>query len=698
MSYKQNRIMKLFADEMKLKDDLQAKQVVELLQQTYTDDNVFVYYMYPIYRGDLPEDLIQAHLLVTSPRFGVVYIACRIGEAVDDSYYEYLESLDSNLYKKFVSRTELRKSKRELKFDVTGVVLSSETKVKNETQFSTIEDLVSVINQHNLASPLSDDDYTLTISCIDNTTKMITKKYRPSPERVDGKVTKGVILDRIQQKETCFDQEQRKVAMVCIDSPQRIRGLAGSGKTILLTMKAALYHLSNPNADILYTYYTKDLYELIRRLIERFYRESADNHEPNWKKIHIYHAWGGMELGGVYSTTCADLGEPTIDFQTAYRKDSFHPFDYVCKSLLDKDIHPKYDLTLIDEGQDFPNSFYQLCYKLTKNRRIVWAYDEFQDIFNVNLQDEKTTFGKDENGQYRIDFGRGENPNQDITLKCCYRNPRLVLIGAFSLGLGIYYKSVLQRLESNLHWESLGFKVESGNCNEGDAMVISRPVENTPSIINEQLGRSSMQWGAFNSMDEECAYVAKAIVKDIKEEDLLPDDICVICVDQRQIANYYSKISNMLSSNGIKTFNMLNAPNANRKFSYEGYVTLATLNKAKGNETGMVYIVGADALFKYPNNVIARNKLFTAITRAKGWVAILGTSKNVMKVCQNELEQLKSNDFKLVFEQPSEAQTKTVMSGSLKQQNTLKELKDTIEALKKLGLSTEDIYNLIQEK
>ena len=154
----------------------------------------------------------------------------------------------------------------------------------------------------------------------------------------------------------------------------------------------------------------------------------------------------------------------------------------------------------------------------------------------------------------------------------------------------------------------------------------------------------------------------------------------------------------MLSSNGIKTFNMLNAPNANRKFSYEGYVTLATLNKAKGNETGMVYIVGADALFKYPNNVIARNKLFTAITRAKGWVAILGTSKNVMKVCQNELEQLKSNDFKLVFEQPSEAQTKTVMSGSLKQQNTLKELKDTIEALKKLGLSTEDIYNLIQEK
>ena len=240
--------------------------------------------------------------------------------------------------------------------------------------------------------------------------------------------------------------------------------------------------------------------------------------------------------------------------------------------------------------------------------------------------------------------------------------------------------------------------MESGNCREGDSMVISRPIENTPSVINEQLGRSPMQWGAFDSMDDECLFVAKSIYKDIKEENLLPDDICVICVDRRKISSYYSTISAMLGSMGIMTFNMLNAPNANRKFSYEGYVTLATLNKAKGNETGMVYIVGADALFKCPNNVIARNKLFTAITRAKGWVTILGTSKDVMKICSNEMEQLKANDYKLVFQQPSEAQTRTVMAGSLKQQDKLKELRDTIKELKKLGMNDDDIKNVLQEK
>ena len=690
--------MILIADEMKLKHDLSAMQVVGMLQREFVDDTVFVYYQYPIFRGDLPEDLIQAQLLVTSSVYGVVYITCKIGEEIDDEYYEYLGSLDSNLYKKFLSRPELRRTKRELKFDITGIVLSTVTKEERDTQFSTQGDLIGIIKSHELDKPLTGDEYDLLVSCIDNTTKMITKKLRPALVNRGVKLTKGAILNRIQQKETCFDLEQRKVAMVSIDSPQRIRGLAGSGKTILLTMKAAQYHLSNPDAEILYTYYTKDLYELIRRLIERFYRESADNHEPDWKKIHIYHAWGGYELGGVYSTACADLGEPAVDLSSAKRHDPFHPFDYVCKTLLSKDIKPKYELTLIDEGQDFPNSFYQLCYRLTKDRRIVWAYDEFQNIFNTNVQDEKETFGTDSEGNYYVDFSRGENPYQDITLKCCYRNPRKVLIGAFSLGLGIYSNQILQRLESNLHWESLGFHVEQGSCKEGDRMVVSRPVENTPSVINEELDQYFMKWSAFDNLEDECLYVANEINKDIHEQGLLPDDICVICVDQKRIDRYYSLLAQLLGEKAIRTFNMLKAPNANRRFSYEGFVTLATLNKAKGNETGMVYIVGADALFKYPGNVIARNKLFTAITRAKGWVTICGTNKGVMKVCDSELNKLQENDFKLVFTQPSEAQTKTVMMGSVKQQITLKDFKGNIEELKKLGMTEEDIINIILEK
>ena len=229
-------------------------------------------------------------------------------------------------------------------------------------------------------------------------------------------------------------------------------------------------------------------------------------------------------------------------------------------------------------------------------------------------------------------------------------------------------------------------------------MVISRPIENTPSVVNEQLGSYSMHWYSFDTLEEECNFIVTQIINDIQKEELLPDDICVICVDQRYISKYYDMISSELHTKGIRSFNMLTAPNANRRFTYSDMVTLATLNKAKGNEAGMVYIAGADALFKNPDNVLARNKLFTAITRAKGWVTICGTGKDAMMVCDKELQQLIKNEYKLIFKLPSETQTKTVMAGSMKQQDTINEIISRIEELNKTGLSIDEVLSIIKKK
>lgn len=177
---------------------------------------------------------------------------------------------------------------------------------------------------------------------------------------------------------------------------------------------------------------------------------------------------------------------------------------------------------------------------------------------------------------------------------------------------------------------------------------------------------------------------------------LRPDDICVICLDNRNINAYYSLLSRMLIRNGISTFNLVDAPNANKHFFYENNVTLSTINKAKGNEAGMVYIIGADTVFINRDNVILRNKLFTAITRTKGWVTITGGEK--IKYCLEELNKLEENDFKLVFTQPSKETTKTIESGSKVQQNLLLDVQSKIDILVNSGLSVEDIMQFIQRK
>jgi len=371
------------------------------------------------------------------------------------------------------------------------------------------------------------------------------------------------------------------------------------------------------------------------------------------------------------------------------------PFEYIFEELDKNVLKEKYDLTLIDEGQDFNKYFYRVCYKITKNKRIVWAYDDFQNIFDVEIQDEKETFGRNQNGEFNVDFEQSSNVLQDIILFKCYRNPRYILTSAFALGLGIYNDRVLQRLENNKHWRDLGFNVVKGNSNTGDEMIIERPTESSPIETNEYFNQDSISIQVFENLTQETDFICDQIYKDVYIEKLNPDDICVISLDQKNIGIYFSTIEKKLQELNIKSFNLLNAPNNNTKFSVKGNVTLSTINKAKGNEVGMVYIVGIDSVFINKNYIISRNKLFTAITRSKGWVTLTGLTE--AKLCENELILLKKNDYKLKFKQPSEAETKTIYRGMDKMQSELNELSRKLEKLsKETGFSLDDILNSIK--
>ena len=694
--------MILVADEVRLKHDAIVQPVFNKLCEIFPNDDTTLYYSFPIYRGDEAEEIISAPLLVVSKEIGVLFLFIKSDDRqLDDQQLVIYEEMDARLFSKFSKRQELRKGKRELAFLLNGIVVSHTDRVQDDIQYISLPNLRSYINNISIET-LSEETYQLILSCIEGTTRIKTKKPQRVAPQSDGnhRKTKADILNNIQNAEAYFDLEQKRVALITIDGPQRIRGLAGSGKTIVLTMKAAQYHLAHPDEEILYTFYTKSLHDLIHNLIERFYRDFSDNQEPNWKKIHVMHGWGSDALPGVYSETCYRHGffPQNYGYALANRTglDS-GPFGFVCNDIMSKTkIEPFYDLTLIDEGQDFPNEFYRLCYMLTKNRKVVWAYDDLQNIFKVKIQDEKHTFGNDENGNPLVNFDNQSHPLQDIVLHTCYRTPRQILTTAFSLGLGIYNTKVLQRIPYNRNWEALGFKVEKGNSeNAGDEMVISRPEEFSPSILNSELSGEIVQWAKFDTCENECKFVVDKILHDIKTEGLRPDDICVICLDEKYMGQYYDAIEYLLNMKGISCFNMLNAPNNNTRFFYDHKVTLSTVNRAKGNEAGMVYIVGADYVFVASDDVYRRNKLFTSMTRAKGWTTITGC-KSIEKGIV-EYKKLIDNNGVLIFKQPSEEDTNTVMSDSVKNEEKLKEFKQIFDFLKSKGMSVDDIINYLNK-
>ena len=135
--------------------------------------------------------------------------------------------------------------------------------------------------------------------------------------------SRGSILKEIEKQLADLDRQQKSAAYETPSGPQRIRGLAGSGKTVVLALKAAYLHAIHPDWDIVVTFYSRSLYQQFRDLVLRFSFEYSKN-EPDWRKLRILQAWGSRNSPGVYSEIAENLNAVERDFgyaRAAYGQD-----------------------------------------------------------------------------------------------------------------------------------------------------------------------------------------------------------------------------------------------------------------------------------------------------------------------------------------------------------------------------------------
>jgi superfamily I DNA and RNA helicase len=232
----------------------------------------------------------------------------------------------------------------------------------------------------------------------------------------------------------------------------------------------------------------------------------------------------------------------------------------------------------------------------------------------------------------------------------CYRNPREVLVCAHAVGFGIYSPSIVQMLENREHWEDIGYRVVEGDFTRGSLTRIERPPGHSlASISNVHNIDEIVQAGWFNTFDEEIAWVTAAIQRDLAEG-LRAEDILIVVVDDRNARAYIDHFKSSLYAQSIRSHNIHGAF-GEVDFQADDCVTLSTVHKAKGNEAFMVYVVGVDALYPRPT-VRQRNMLFTAMTRAKGWLRVTGFGSEAQG-CVAEIQQAKQNFPHLVFNYPS---------------------------------------------
>lgn len=624
-----------------------------------TDSNL--YFDFPIFK-DFDGELLVSQILIVSKEHGIILIFFDDNNDIKEEFtspiIEELEQLHSIIFSRILRNKSLRSSKTQLLFPIHSFVLNTELKqdylIEDISFISSFSTLKSYLESIEIKS-LAEDNYVEILSTIEGAKGLIKPKERPN---LEGKHIKGLTAIDIEREINSFDEFQKKAFLNDIIGPERIRGLAGSGKTVVLALKAAITHLRYPDAHIVYTFYTKSLYQHIQRLITRFYRQ-YDDKDPDWNKLKIIHAWGSSSNRGIYYEACEKNELNFLSFSIANSYDPSNPFDYACKEILKHEIASIYDYMFIDEGQDFPDSFIKLCLQLCKEGRIVWAYDELQTIFQAKTPKIESVL---ENTPYR-------GLEEDIILFKCYRNPREVLVTAHALGFGIYGR-IVQMLDEKDYWNDIGYKVITGDFKEGSQMVIERPLENSLETISKKFKKEEIvKFNAYHEYHEEITNCVKNIIADI-ELGLLPDDILVIVVDDRNAKKYLDDIQYLLAENKIKSNNIHSDKFSIKDFSIEGHVTLSTVHKAKGNEAYSVHIVGIDALHSLNPSIRERNLMFTAITRTKGWVSITGLGGPAQKWCK-ELETALSKSPNIEFVYPSEEEL-SIMKRDIKEKATRK--------------------------
>lgn len=634
----------------------ETKQLIEEIQKYSKEqnDNGTLYLGYPLTASKDKAVTIDA-LLVTENKGMIAFILgsnnkteVQLKEEQDALYYHI------DFYLKGYST--LRKGRNLALNPIVMTILPNKVEFDSEGYYFIVTN--QIIEKINNLEKFNKLIYSRLCSIIQRVSEIKPTKPRNNVKLED---SYGAIIKAIEKEIANLDQWQKKAAYEIPNGPQRIRGLAGSGKTIVLALKAAYLHTQYPDMKIAVTYYTRSLYQQYVNLITDFIKEFTGE-TVNWDNLDIIHAWGSNSEKGIYSKVAENVNVVPYNLTSAInkfgRKDTFAK---VCDELLgfidESNYEPNYDVILIDEAQDMPSSFFRLVYNDVKEpKKIVWAYDELQNLSVTEMPSLEEMFGTDKDGNLRINIENVEDEaKRDIILPLCYRNPPWTLALAHSLGFGLYHKPIIQMFDSLDLWRDIGYTVKTGRLKYNNTVTLTRKTSATPEYFEKLLNpKDSVLFEKFPSKEKQYLWVVEQIYKNITEDELDPDDILVIFPDAYYSKADYKEFQKYLNLKSIDS--VLAGVTTDRDiFREKGSITCSHIYRAKGNEAPMVYVLNSDYCAEDMELSMLRNILFTAITRSRAWVRICGVGSKMTVIC-NEIKACVNNNYELKFKIPSKAE------------------------------------------
>ena len=631
-----------------------ADKLAQSFGRKYPSVEGEMYLGYPIYYDEVSGGKVCVDIALIS-KIGVFIINILTNPVTD--YGEIQDDIYAKVESKFKKQPFLFKRKK-LIFDFQTITYC-EGQMDEQAEYllaKSNNDLMECIKIYEEPEEFSDDLYGKILSGIQEAYGINNHVLREGIN--EG--TKAYAINQMASLVEKYGNSQMEAILSDVEGIQRIRGMAGSGKTIVLARKAAELHTAHPDWDIVVTYSTRSLKGQLENLISRFYANKNDGAKYNSKKLNIMQAWGSSYSHGVYYEICLMHGVSPLSYTDAratYGRNA-NLFSNMCADLLKEigSFKKMYDCILIDEAQDFDKNFLQLCCKIIgPKQRLVYAYDELQSLNEGQMPSPEDIFG--------------HGVENDTPLIVCYRNQGPVIVTAHAIGMGLYRKEGLVQLPGSADvWPAIGY-ITDEPIEEGKEATLYRTKETSPDFLNVEKSEI-IKFNKYKDAYEMFDALFETISEDTTKEQLTPMDIMIIDLDTLSYSNNYSKLITYLNAVNEDRlspgdtdfkFRIHTAGAASPEdFFRNNSIVYSSVRRAKGNESFMVYVVNAQKCVNTLQRRTDRNALFTAITRSKGWVRVLGFGEDMQVLC-DEFERIKEYDFKLYFEHyPTKAEQQTI--------------------------------------
>jgi superfamily I DNA/RNA helicase len=402
------------------------------------------------------------------------------------------------------------------------------------------------------------------------------------------------ITQRKSMRPVLSADQQRLCGYRMDGKPRLVRGVAGSGKTVVLAhwLRMTLDHVQgNPNAKVWSVFANGSLRKLLTDTIEAAWEDGSNGHPFPWERVELWHVRDLLDL--LLREVGQNMGRYKFEYDQAAGA--------YLQAMQGLPIRPRCHALFADEGQDLGPNTLKLLTTLVEHadpeqpnsRSINIFYDNAQNLYGRGTP-KWSEMGLNMRGRSTV-------------MKESFRSTRPITELAFN----VLHRLLPDEAKSPDHEELV---------ERGLVELVERAGVPWWNVRFAQIDGPVPSFQKFPSMETQFDGIGKQLIRWIKHEGVKPSDICIIFMSDYCKWRLENHVKTMLGQIEVGL-----EVQRNQSFVVDDRTVIATSpHSFKGYDSEIVVIPSIER-FQAKGKPLTQ-ALYVAMTRARSVLALYGKS------------------------------------------------------------------------